>query len=62
MIFNTILFYYECCKSGRKKRERVGWEATVNQGGFQLFPDTCHVGQRDNFSYKMLRHSFYKNQ
>ena len=26
-----MLFYYECCKSGRKKRERE-WEATLNQG------------------------------
>ena len=41
MIFSTIVFYYECCKSGEKKgREGVGWEATLNQGGFPSFPDT----------------------
>ena len=31
MIFCTIAFYYECCKSGRKKEESE-WEATLNQG------------------------------
>ena len=44
MIFSTIAFCYECCKSGRKKeREGVGWESTVNKGEFPSFPDTCHV-------------------
>ena len=34
IIFSAVAFYYECCKSGRKKEERkgVGWEATLNQG------------------------------
>ena len=42
--FSSIVFYYECCKSGRKKlREGVGWEATLNQGGYRSIPDTCHV-------------------
>ena len=31
-IFSTIAFYYECYKSGKKKGEGVGWEATLNQG------------------------------
>ena len=44
MVFSTIAFYCECCKSGRKKgREEVGREATLNQGESPSFPDTCHV-------------------
>ena len=38
MIFSTIAFYYEYCKSGRRKG--VGWEATLNQGDSPSFPDT----------------------
>ena len=26
MIFNTIVFYYERFKSGRKKSKGIGWE------------------------------------
>ena len=40
IIFSTIAFYYECCKSGRKRGER---EATLNQGDSPSFRDTCHV-------------------
>ena len=29
VVFSTIVFYYECCKS---RRERVLWETTLNQG------------------------------
>ena len=36
IIFSTIAFYYECCKSGRKKG--VLWEATLNQGESPSFP------------------------
>ena len=43
MTFSTIAFYYKCCKSGRKKRDKVRWEATLNQGRCSLFLDTCHV-------------------
>ena len=38
MIFSTFAFYYECCKSGGKGREGVGWEATLNQGDSPLIP------------------------
>ena len=31
MVFSTIAFYCECCKSGRKRGERE-WKATLNQG------------------------------
>ena len=27
----------------KRERERVGWEAILNQGGSWSFPDTCHV-------------------
>ena len=42
IIFSTIAFYYECCKSGRKKGERE-WQATLNQGDSPSFPGSCHV-------------------
>ena len=44
MILSTIAFYYECCKSGRKRGGKgVGWKATLNQGESSSFPGTCHV-------------------
>ena len=42
IIFSKIAFYYECCKSEKKERERER-EATLNQGDSPSFPDTCHV-------------------
>ena len=46
--FRAIAFYYECCKSGRKKaREGVEWEATLNQGDSPTFSDTWHVCTSD---------------
>ena len=41
IIFSTIVFYYENCKSGRRKG--VEWEATLNQGDFLSFPYTYHT-------------------
>ena len=41
IIFSTIVFYYENCKSGRRKGAE--WEATLNQGDFLSFPYTYHT-------------------
>ena len=42
MIFSAIGFYYECCKSGRKERER-GVGGNFKSGKIPSFPGTCHV-------------------
>ena len=36
---------YECCESGRKRREGVGWNTTLNQWGPCSFLYACHVGE-----------------
>ena len=41
IIFSTIVFYYENCKSGRRKGAE--WEATLNQGDFFSFPYTYYT-------------------
>ena len=44
IIFCTIVFIMNAVnQEGKKGREGVGWEATLNQGGSPSFPDTCHV-------------------
>ena len=43
MIFSTIAFYYECCKS-RRKRERVsGVGGNSKSGRISVIPWHCHV-------------------
>ena len=42
IIFSTIAFYYECCKSWRKERESVVG-GNSKSGRTPSFPDTCQV-------------------
>ena len=50
MISSTIAFYYEFCKSGRKKG--VGWEATLNQGDSPLIPWRLSCMTRADYSHQ----------
>ena len=39
IVFNTIFFIMKAMNQrGKRKREEVGWEATLNQGDFLLIP------------------------
>ena len=40
MIFSTIAFYYECCKSGRKRQRGSGLGGLFKSGRFS---NTCYV-------------------
>ena len=43
IIFSTIAFYYECCKSGRKRERGSGVGVNSKSGKIPSFPDTRHV-------------------
>ena len=44
MIFTTNVSIINDVNQRGKERKGVEWEATLNQGGSQSFPDTYHVG------------------
>ena len=65
IIFGTIAFYYEFCKSGSKKERGSGDVGGNSKSGkIPLIPDTCHVWIRPHSSDYCFSHamSFIKQE